>query len=1230
MNRLIAIILLSAFAQIAMSQDYTIPLRDIRKATHASQPINSIYSLSMQFSVDALYGVTITDKEHGEFVDLYFGKGYASGNIGEPKLPAFKKLIQIPNGATVTAQIKSYSYHEIDLESYGIEVPIYPNQPSVRKDENPQQIQFKYSKQSYINTSITDSPEVNIKVLGTLRGVRIALLQVNPVQYDYQNGALKVFNDIDVEVTMVGGSKELENELYIKSYSPYFEPIFQALANPYTKSVYDDHPDLTIYPVKMLVVANRLFEEKLQPYIQWKSEKGFYVEVAYTDEIGQTAEQIQCFVHAYYNTQLSEGVAPTFLVLVGDVEHVPASATGTKTGRATDLYYASVDGDYFPEMYYGRLSAQTPQELESIISKILYYEKYQLANPTYLNNATLIAGVDASWNPRVGEPTVKYATQNYFNSANGFSTVWGYGVANDPSNPNNSAGYSGCYDPQRISVGFINYTAHCSQTTWGDPLLNANTINGFSNSQQYPFVIGNCCESADFGFTTGVSIGESWIRANDKGAVTYIGSSPNTYWFEDFYWAVGAFPLQGNNDGYVPSFEETSFGAFDAPFHTQYLSASGFVFIGNLSVTEAHLQDYTSHSNDLYYWEAYNVLGDPSLVPYFTAPITNEVDHPEYFPIGLPMYQVSALPGSYVAISKNGVLHGAALVGPEGSVEVPVEPIYEGGNVSIVVTRPQTQPYFAEVPATALDAPYVTLMHFSISDPNGNNNSQADYGEEFSIDLTLRNVGDQATDEVIVDLVGEDEYFLLTSGASIAVGTFGTEEGTTTKVFEDAFSFNLSDEVPNGHQSIFTLNITDGTNNWKSHLKLQALAPYIEIKDIIVLDNEEGTPNHLDPGESATLSIEVVNSGASALDNVLVYLTTTSRGITIGAENQHIGTLEPAQSSTASFPIAALESTPLETIEVLNLRIDPQSYGLEHDIELMVGKLPEIWMGTAETYTTCLARFYDSGGPDGDYSDNEEYIMTFYPAEEDKVISAEFTYAFIEGAHSLWDKLYVFDGVDTTSAYFTGSPFSNSNGIDIGTLTATNPQGAITFYFTSDGSVVYKGWEALISCIIPEYIATFIVNNSKNESVEDAIISINGYDKLFVTDQTGQIDVKLKNGEYRFSVQATGYQKLESTFQIAGRDINIPVNLSPTQVDNPEDSTLIIQPNPFDDFLKVTGIENGKRLLITNMFGQIMVNTSIEREHSVTIPTTFLPQGIYVLTIVYANKEQKSVKILKY
>ncbi len=76
---------------------------------------------------------------------------------------------------------------------------------------------------------------------------------------------------------------------------------------------------------------------------------------------------------------------------------------------------------------------------------------------------------------------------------------------------------------------------------------------------------------------------------------------------------------------------------------------------------------------------------------------------------------------------KTEFLHGAALVGISGVVEVEIEPILSSGMVDIVVTKPQFMPYMEQVPAAALEGPYVVLEEYVINDDNG----LAEYSESF-------------------------------------------------------------------------------------------------------------------------------------------------------------------------------------------------------------------------------------------------------------------------------------------------------------------------------------------------------------------------------------------------------------------------------------------------------------------------------------------------------------------
>ncbi|PKP50911.1 MAG: hypothetical protein CVT92_14030 [Bacteroidetes bacterium HGW-Bacteroidetes-1] len=989
------------------------------------------------------------ESDRGMFNEVSIPGSYWTGDLGTPKLPASKHLIEIPFGADVSIKVLNFNMSEYKLSDFGIDNPIMPVQPSVRKDQSLEDIIFEYQEKLYQKDAFV-SPEIaSIEVLGVMRSYRIARITVAPVSYNPVQGIIRVYNDIEVEVTYNNADKSLTDYIKASTYSPYFEAIKNKLLNNPNRD-YPQHPDLTKYPIKYLIVSDRMFENDLAPFIEWKTQKGFNVIVAYTDVIGTSYTQIQSYVHAQYNAGTPEDPAPSFVLFVGDTPQIPATQ-GSSSAKMTDLYYGSIDGDYFPEMYYGRFSARNSGQLIPQIEKTLYYEKYQFSDPTYLNNTTLIAGADGTWNPAVGQPTVHYGTQNYFNSANGFATV----------NTYLTSPYTGCYSPEKIAVGFINYTAHCSETSWGDPSLSQSAVNAFVNQDKYPFAVGNCCLAADFGYAE--CIGETWMRAPNKGSVAYIGSSPSSYWFEDFYWAVGAFPIQGNNSGYVPTYEETSWGAYDGPFVSEYVSAGGTVMIGNLAVTEVDIQGYPSHSSPLYYWQAYNVLGDPSIVPYMTEGEINTVSHMPILPIGLNTYEVTALPGSYVSISKDGVLHGAALVGAEGVVEVAIDPVLSSGNVDIIVTKPQFRPYMMQVPAAALVGPYVVLDSYTINDQSGNNNGLADYSETVMLNVTLKNVGADPSAALTATLAGADSYVTLTSAP---VQSFDAIANGGTTTVNNAFTFSIADLVPNQHLASFTLSITDGSDTWVSNLRLTIQAPVLEIsEEVVVVDNQTGNGDGiLDPGETADIRVTLANTGNSAVSNIILSIASSDPLLIVNTTTLNHALLNGQSVVELLFNVTAGASSPIGYPVNLSLSAvaGPSGvYTAEQTAMVVIGLIPDYLMSNG-TATTCVGTFYDSGGPNNEYGNNENFTFTFLPTTTGAMIRANFTSFDVENSY---EKLYVYNGSDANAPQLPGSPFTGLVGP--GQVTALNASGALTFKFTSDGSVTKAGWVANITCYAP-------------------------------------------------------------------------------------------------------------------------------------------------------------------
>ncbi len=109
-------------------------------------------------------------------------------------------------------------------------------------------------------------------------------------------------------------------------------------------------------------------------------------------------------------------------------------------------------------------------------------------------------------------------------------------------------------------------------------------------------------------------------------------------------------------------------------------------------------------------------------------------------------------------------------------------------------------------------------------------------------------------------------------------------------------------------------------------------------------------------------------------------------------------------------------------------------------------------------FQTCSGTFFDSGGPNGDYSNNEEIttIICPHPDSTGQCVYVNFTEFDLETS---FDDLTIYDSPE-------------DNGTIIGTFTGTDGPGlvfssdsCITVVFDSDGSVTDPGWVAEIVCL---------------------------------------------------------------------------------------------------------------------------------------------------------------------
>ncbi|PDH47574.1 MAG: hypothetical protein CND86_03480 [Bacteroidetes bacterium MED-G21] len=199
-----------------------------------------------------------------------------------------------------------------------------------------------------------------------------------------------------------------------------------------------------------------------------------------------------------------------------------------------------------------------------------------------------------------------------------------------------------------------------------------------------------------------------------------------------------------------------------------------------------------------------------------------------------------------------------------------------------------------------------------------------------------------------------------------------------------------------------------------------------DVDVITTYETEEGTSD-----ASATVDITLGNEPFDVLWST-GETTQTITGLTAGSYNVSISDSEDCITES-SFEII----------------VDPLEYNIDEE----------------DFIYNCGGILYDSGGPEGDYSANENEIITIYPENSYEYVTLNFTEYNIESfTFTLYDYISIFDGEDTNSPVLVDSAAGAVLLDSLIIASETNQTGALTVRFISDGIVQYSGWAAEISC----------------------------------------------------------------------------------------------------------------------------------------------------------------------
>lgn len=781
-----------------LAATHTIPIKGDKSQLSLLEETKG--GLRYHVEVGAIEALDVATRE-GDFTKLLIPGFHNSQVDGSPELPMMNRLISIPIGANAQVQVVSQQTRTVRLADFGIANRVMPHQPSVAKNADLANLPFIYNRDAYAQGKV-EQPLARVVYEGRLRAMDIGRLEISPVRYLPATGEIEVVESLDVAVTFPGADEAAAEALRASTWSPFFQNLYTLMDG--NRGFHDNYPDHVRDVVTYVIITPPEFQAQLQTFIQWKTDRGFHVitGVIGSPEVGSTTTSIQTYIRNLYNAGTPELPAPSFVLFIGDVAQCP---TWQVNSDATDRPYCTIDADYVPDIYYGRFSATNASQLQAQIDKTLMYEQYTMPDPSYLNEVVMIAGYDASYGQLYGNGQINYGTTTYFNAAHGLTS-------HTHLFPQSGSDDALIVAEVSAGVSYANYTAHGGETSWSDPTFTIANINSLQNAGKYCLAVGNCCLTSTYDY--GECFGEAFLRAANKGAIGYIGGSNSTYWDEDYWWGVGfRSPVTEH-----PVYDATKLGAYDGLFHDHgeaehlhYVTNDALVYAGNIAILQA------GSSRIQYYWNIYNLLGDPSLSTYVGVPTVNPVIAPETVFVGTPSITVQAAAGTYVGLTQNGVLVGSGTVGTGGSLTITYSQILTPGvPLKLVAMAQFKQPVIRNlnviVPATVIINPTtinanvatpitVTVLDAGGTVPQAGVNVWAE-GLNYTTTPVATNASGVAVVNVnypygpTLNIVGQrpgDSYRLFTEHVNVTALALTTPDLTVTTAIgmNDAFPLNL-------------------------------------------------------------------------------------------------------------------------------------------------------------------------------------------------------------------------------------------------------------------------------------------------------------------------------------------------------------------------------------------------------------------------------------------------------
>ncbi|MCF7920565.1 MAG: hypothetical protein K9N06_11695 [Candidatus Cloacimonetes bacterium] len=809
-----------------------IEIRPVQETELFSCDQESRGSATVEFTLD---GFDLEEKVYaGDTYTVISHEGSGSLlEIGMPDLPVFTKALIIPGQGNATLEIISYEKRDFE------HIVVYPQEELQYESEEPRD-NFTINNEFYEGRGIFPAEIAWAGDPAIMRDFRILPVTFSPFQYDAGSGILSVYTNIRVQVT-TSGRGGINAKYTERKRSRAFEEMYRSNTLNYDQlGLRDDYQVPTI-----LFICNNdnSVLTNLGYLVEWKRQKGFNVEVATTSQTGSTSASIKNYIQNAYDTWENP---PEYVNIIGDgsgAYTIPTWYTGSSYIGEGDHPYCQLEGDdILGDLIMGRMTFSSISVLQTVINKVLTYEKTPyMTNSAWYNRALI-----------VGDPS--YSGYSCFAFGKGVKELMLDFPGNFWSDDNFVEVYNSPYSSQingaiNLGVSFFAYRGFGDHSGWN----YGSTNNGY----MMPFMAFPTCNANDWQAFTGLAEG------------FYLMGTPTTP-----NGGIGALGTASSGT-HTPFNNAIAIGLWGGIFRDNIYSMGGSVLQGKYYLWLTFPQNPSNLVYDFSVWNT--LMGDGSVELWTRLPQNLSVVYEDVIASGANYYEVtvfdsigSAAEGAWVTLygedddfTATGYCNytGTAILDLDGASD---------GEYTLTITKHDHIPVIETVTIEEV-AQYVDIFGVIYDDASGNGNGIVNPGESVEVMLTLINTGTTGVNSVNAEISCSNNFVtIITSEAAFGNITSG---GTATAGFELEFAGALQ----GGTDILTELVITDDNGNeWTTWLYIP-----IEGASLYASGYTIDGDGVIDPGETDELYFTIQNNGNLQATAVNGLLSCNNRRITI-------------------------------------------------------------------------------------------------------------------------------------------------------------------------------------------------------------------------------------------------------------------------------------------------------------------------------------------------------------